>query len=323
MVLLLRQSLLIVLILFSASLHAQETGVINCAVRSAGEIEAADMLPDCANYNPETSNWRFGLSAGYGRRSNPLINSDDIPVYGMIQLAYTGERFFFDNGDIGYFLSEGKHWELNLIAGVGGERSFFSFLNSSAISFIPESIADSAEPGLGLDSGGPVPSKESGDKDSGLPEPVTIRVKPPERDYTVDGGIEWIVNLDNSDLQMQLLTDISGRHKGQELWLSWSRPLDYGALKLTPSLGFTWKSDRAADYFYGVRDDEAHQQLPAYNVGSAWNPFARLSSSYRLNEQWSVVAVFQYERLDDTIADSPIVEDNHVTTGYLGIYYEF
>jgi len=150
-----------------------------------------------------------------------------------------------------------------------------------------------------------------------------VRIEPPERDYTVDGGVEWIYNFASSDLQIQALTDLSGRHKGQELWLSWSRPIERGKFRLTPSVGFTWKSSRSANYFYGVRDDEARQGFSAYEAGSAFNPFARLTASYRIDQHWSVVSVLQYEDLAGNITDSPSVEEDHITTTYLGIYYEF
>ena len=92
--------------------------VVDCVTYSAGaEQSSAVAVPNCEDMLPEDSPWRFGVSVGYGRRSNPLINSDDIPVYGMVQLAYTGDRFFFDNGDVGAFLTQGDDWELNLIAG--------------------------------------------------------------------------------------------------------------------------------------------------------------------------------------------------------------
>lgn len=313
-------SLMVLLALLGESLSAAETGVINCvASSSTSGAETEARKTDCSNYLPDASRWRFGLSAGYGRRSNPLINSDDIPLYGMLQLSYTGENFFFDNGDIGYFLRDSKNWELNLIAGVGGERSFYSFLNSSSFSFIPESISASADLGLGRDEA--VPGSVQGE--TLPPETVTVRIEAPDRDYTVDAGLEWIYNFESSDVQIQAITDLSGRHKGQELWLSWSRPIEQGNLRLTPSAGFTWKSSRSANYFYGVRDDEARTGFPEYRADSAFNPFVRLTASYRIDQHWSLVSVLHYESLADNITDSPSVVDDYVTTGYLGIYYEF
>merc|ERR1711965_8443 len=124
--------------------QGQEDDSVNCIV-SSQTTSQEEQLPSCAElypqhlYSDSSSPWRIGFSAGLGERSNPLINSDDIPIYGVIQLSYFGERFFFDNGDIGWHLTSGENWSTNLIAGIGGERSFYSFLNSSSVGF--ESVA--------------------------------------------------------------------------------------------------------------------------------------------------------------------------------------
>ena len=88
-------------------------------------------------------------------------------------------------------------------------------------------------------------------------------------------------------------------------------------------VGLNWKSSAAANYYYGVEPGEARLGLPAYSVGSATNVFARLSMTYTLSEHWQIVSLLQYEKLASEISNSPSVEDDHVTTGYIGLYYEF
>src|SRR5687768_315446 len=53
---------------------------------------------------PEEKRWRIGAALGYGLRSNPLIRSDDIPIAIDLDLAWFGDRWFFDNGDLGVLL---------------------------------------------------------------------------------------------------------------------------------------------------------------------------------------------------------------------------
>ncbi len=83
------------------------------------------------------------------------------------------------------------------------------------------------------------------------------------------------------------------------------------------------KSSAAANYYYGVEPDEAQPGLPAYRVDSAINVFARLSVTYALGEHWQIVSLLQYEKLASEISQSPSVEEDYVTTGYIGLYYEF
>lgn len=284
-------------------------------VTSSVPAKGGEDLPSCEKlfppelYEDDRSPWRIGLGAGYGERSNPLINSDDIPIYGIIQLSWFGERFFFDNGDFGAFLAAGPNWSANLIAGVGGERSFFSFLNDSSINFSPASGLDGqlAEPG-GED-----------------PAEVVVEIEPeaPDRDYVIDGGLELLYQWRGTEIQVQLLNDISNNHNGQEVWLAWAVPRRFGRWDFNPSVGVTWMSSDAADYYYGVRQSEAQPGLPAYDVGAAFNYFARFSLSYSFDEHWKIVSVWQYETLDGEITDSPSVEDDHVQTGFVGLYYEF
>ena len=285
--------------------QGQEDDSFNCIVSSQASSQE-QKLPSCAElypqhlYSDSSSPWRIGFSAGLGERSNPLINSDDIPIYGVIQLSYFGERFFFDNGDIGWHLTSGENWSTNLIAGIGGERSFYSFLNSSSVGF--ESV----------------PADQTDQIEVAAPS-----VEAPERDMTVDGGVEFLFSRGNSEFQLQLLGDISNQHQGQEIWFSWGHIIHHSRWQIAPSIGFNWKSDQAANYFYGVREEEASPDLPMYQVDAALNVFGRLTAQYSLNDHWKVVSVFQYEWLADEITASPAVQDDYVQTAFLGLYYEF
>ncbi len=56
---------------------------------------------------PPERHWRLGAAVGYGERSNPLIQSEDIPVLIDLDIAWFGKRWFFDNGDVGVTLFDG------------------------------------------------------------------------------------------------------------------------------------------------------------------------------------------------------------------------
>src|SRR5689334_217793 len=40
---------------------------------------------------PDERRWRLGAAVGYGERTNPLIQSDDIPVLVDLDVAYFGD----------------------------------------------------------------------------------------------------------------------------------------------------------------------------------------------------------------------------------------
>src|SRR5262245_56583960 len=70
---------------------------------------------------PEKS-WRIGAAFGYGQRTNPVIQSDDIPVLVDLDIAWFGKRWFFDNGDVGFTLFEGAQSTTSLVARVNSDR---------------------------------------------------------------------------------------------------------------------------------------------------------------------------------------------------------
>jgi len=59
------------------------------------------------------SDWQFSLGIGAGVRTNPVAYASDMPIILLPQVEYSGERFFVQNLDMGYILSENKNHQLN------------------------------------------------------------------------------------------------------------------------------------------------------------------------------------------------------------------
>src|SRR5690606_15707572 len=88
---------------------------------------------DAASADRE-SPWVIGVAFGYGERSNPLIQSEDLDILVDIDVAWFGKRWFFDNGDVGYTLRDGERFTLNLIGRVNSDRVFFSKTDTDHVS---------------------------------------------------------------------------------------------------------------------------------------------------------------------------------------------
>lgn len=93
---------------------------MSLAGAAAAESPAESSAPDAG-----PSPWRLGLALGYGERSNPLIQSDDVPIVVDVDVAWFGERFFFDNGDFGYTLANTDLLTASIVARVNSDRLFF------------------------------------------------------------------------------------------------------------------------------------------------------------------------------------------------------
>lgn len=124
-------------------------------------------------------------------------------------------------------------------------------------------------------------------------------------------------------LEFSVLTDVSDRHDGQEGSLSLNRPFRFGPCLLIPGVGLSWRSEDYNDYYYGVRAVEATDFRPAFDPGDSVEGYIRLLVKYELSSQWTVAGSARVERLSDEVRDSPIVDESHITTVFIGLNYSF
>ena len=281
----------------------------------------------------EERSWKFGISAGYGARTNPLANSSDIPLYLIFNMAWFGDWVFFDNGDLGLNFYEGDQFSFNVMTHLNNERSVFEWFNKGVRVFGVPTAGSTFNSETGLQNG----AAGSADNEAfssvhNLPEELSLQeqdiatnkaIAIPNRKVAVDAGLEILYTANWGEVQMQFLSDISFRHKGFEIWGSYTYPWQYGNLLLMPSVGFVWKSSHLLNYYYGVRYDEAQPGLPVYQASSGTNAFVRLSAVYNLTNHWGIVGVVEYESLSASIQHSPFVDKKSIQTYFIGLTYQF
>jgi hypothetical protein len=119
------------------------------------------------------SRWRLGAAIGYGLRTNPLIQSDDIPIVVDLDIAWFGDHLFFDNGDLGLTIVDNKLVTTSLVARVNSDRVFFGKTDTK---FINIDIA-------------------------GEPLAQEFEFSVPDRDYAVELGIEALSDGDWGQLR--------------------------------------------------------------------------------------------------------------------------
>ncbi len=254
---------------------------------AAGEAGAGEAAAE--------SRWRLGAAFGYGMRSNPLIQSDDIPIVIDLDIAWFGDHWFFDNGDLGLTFADNDRLTASFVAHFNSDRVFFSKTDTEFITF------DFA----------------------GMPLDESVEFKVPDRDYAVELGVELLTDGRWGRLQMSAFHDISSTHDGYELYFDYS----YGWRKqrwyLEPSVGASYKSEALNDYYWGVTEDEAGIVVAPYEAGAGTNIHARVMLGYQLSRHWSVSLIAEYERINDDAADSPLVEDRNVLGYFGGVAYRF
>jgi outer membrane protein len=239
--------------------------------------------------------WRLGLALGYGAKTNPLIQSHRVSVPFNVDIAWFGKHWFFDNGDLGLTLFDGKAATVSLVGRVNSERVFFGRTESqlSRISAV------------------------------GQPLDVAQEVKPPERHYAVEAGIEIMKDGRWGQLNISAYRDASGTHEGFDAGAEYSYRWHGARWVIQPHVSARFKSAALNDYYWGVKDDEANPALPAYHAGSGVTLGAGARTSYHLTPHVRLAASVSWERLPSAITHSPIVKESHVLGWFAGLAYRF
>ncbi len=220
------------------------------------------------------------------------MGESDIPLVVIPQISYYGKRFFLQNLDLGVTLYEGQSNTFNLIASPGYDRVFFyrndlqNFFVSGATGAV--TLAAPREQDL-------------------LAQEFEVR----RRRTTYLAGPEWLFRYGNIVGQVDALYEVTGRNEGYEVRAAVAAPIIQTEHSLVISGGLTWKSAEIVHYYYGVDG--------FYEPGSALSPFLKLGYTRALSDRWSINAFVHYERLGNSIADSPIVSDKGVTTAFVGV----
>jgi MipA family protein len=287
-----------------------------CVVSSLAHAQANDpnaagaaATPSVPAPPPRERSWRLGAAFGYGERTNPLIQSDDIPVIVDLDIAWFGKRWFFDNGDVGFTLFDRQKSTTSLVARLNSDRVFFGKTNTRYVNFTY------------LGAGEIAPLTPSPGVPAVTPQP--IEVKPPDRDYAIELGVESLIDGDWGAATLRAFHDVSGTHGGYELAAHYSRRWTHGRLSFAPTVGIAYKSAQLNDYYWGVHANEANSALPEYHAGGGFAFEGGLVTNYYLSRNLRIAFSVNYERLVHDVAESPLSEDDYVLAYFSGLAWTF
>jgi outer membrane protein len=266
--------------------------------------------PPAARPLPEEKSWRLGVALGYGERTNPLIQSDDIPVVVDLDIAWFGKRWFFDNGDLGFALLDNRRFTTNVVARVNSDRAFFAKTNTRLVTFALTSggaTVPIADPITG------VPLQQ--------PQPTALRV--PKRDYAVELGLETLLDGEWGEAAIRAFHDVSDTHNGFEISADYSYRWMHGRFSIAPSIGVAYKSAALNDYYWGVQPGEGGLTLLEYHADDGFGWEGGVRTSYYLSKSMRIAISANYERLQDSVARSPLVERPYVFGYFAGMAWQF
>lgn len=279
-------------------------------------VALADAAPSPAPADPADRHWRLGIALGFGERTNPLIQSEKIPVLVDLDIAWFGKRWFFDNGDVGFALLDRPAFTLNAVARVNTDRAFFSKTNTRYINF--RYLGAGSTGALGPTSnppGTPPPP------DTPVEEPQPFR--PPRRDYAYELGFETLFDGDWGAATLHGFHDVSGTHDGFEIGADYDYRYTHGRFSIAPSVGVEYKSRKLNDYYWGVHADEVSATIVEYHADDGFGWHAGLRTNYYVTKHLRAALSVNYERLQTSVADSPLVKDDYVLGFFGGFAWTF
>ncbi|WP_158070048.1 MipA/OmpV family protein [Motiliproteus sp. MSK22-1] len=117
--------------------------------------------------------------------------------------------------------------------------------------------------------------------------------------------------------------DVSSAYDGDVMRLQHAYPIHYDDFVLVPYVAATRRDRELNVYYYGVKPEEATARFPQFNSDDDTSYELGVNIDYRLSQRWGVIGSLAYEQFHNSIADSPIVEDDSSFKSLIGVTYQF
>ena len=258
---------------------------------------------------PETEpgGWQLSLGIGAGVRTNPVMNNSDMPLVVIPQINYQGDRFFIQNLDFGYELWRDQRQQVSLFLTPSYDQIFFHHWQGAT-------FISTLQTTTGL----------TKDQTQPTVDPLNRFINKHqlrERRMAALGGVEYSLQGEIVDFQLQVLHELTGYYDGDEVHLALTKTIDLGRSQVKLTLGANWQSARTLDYFYGLTTTEAPGQ--EYSPDSGVSTLMRFDWNYQLDEHWTLNFFSSYRHLNSAIVASPLTTSDNVTTAFVGGVYHF
>lgn len=290
------------------------------AKNKAPNTKEKESTPHCQGDCVPIGKWQFDLSIGYGIRTNPVVDQDNIPFVIVPRITYYGKRFFLDSYDLGYTLYDKGVHQLNAILITPGfEQTFFNRWDLRNFD-LGDATFEAGMPGVASSTGGPDTLSPSEGAEN-APTPSNIKLR--NRETAGLSGIEYTYIHQYFDWQTQILQDVTRLHKGQKVRSAISIPFQSKRDFFEVSLGAFWQSRELIDYYYGVDNDEVYDTSLSYQAPSSTAFYLSGEWEKRLSKRWGLRGVISHKWLGSGVTNSPIVKEKTVTTAFFAGVYHF
>ena len=144
------------------------------------------------------------------------------------------------------------------------------------------------------------------------------------RKHTLMAGLSLVSELPGGiNFSLSYQHDTLNRIGGGTAEAGLRKTFQWKRVSFSPSVRINWLSASLARHDFGVRDDQAAPDRPAYDPGSTFSPEIGFSVYSELGAHWSLMFNTGVEFLDSSIRNSPIVDHNTRYKGFLSVFYLF
>ena len=122
-------------------------------------------------------------------------------------------------------------------------------------------------------------------------------------------------------VQFRSYWEVPDRHSGGTSELELSLPHEFSRGFIVPSVTFKHLSNAYTRYYFGIADSEIVPDRATYEPGAALNYSIGISLGYQLTPQWLLKVSAGLELLDPAITASPLVVEERLWSGSVGLAY--
>lgn len=259
------------------------------ALLAVGVSAAAFAFGELRTLDPEDrrGQWSFGFAY---MLEDVVYAGEETEAADLVPLfTYTGEHLFLDSTDFGWHAVDSDRWQLDVFGSY-----FLQGYNDHT--FINE---------------------------TGAVRPPDDALKGMERENTLEAGLALTRKTDLGRFSAEIRHDARNEHGGGELRGRWAKVFRGKDWQLEPWAQYSWLSENKADYYFGVRDDEATAERAAYTVDAAGSWAVGLAGRYSVAKHHQLNVNLAYRSYAADIANSPIVASDSGGSVQLGYRYEF
>lgn len=145
-----------------------------------------------------------------------------------------------------------------------------------------------------------------------------------DRESSMEFGIEYFAIFKKFDVRFKLMHDGLNKHSGSLASFEISRPFFTRHVLVMPGIAVYYIDDNAANYYYGVSQEEVNDVRPAYEATSSIFATARLYLERPINDDWSLVSSASYTAVSSGVSDSPILRGRNSSYSFnVGVLWTF